>query len=158
MRFHAPKDVYGPNLLRLFVEELGGAKTVHKHLGVSERTMYHWLSSGRVPRAAVLALFWETQYGRGHIYADQVNEIRQLYAQVCLLREQYQRAKDIITGLRALHAGSANEPLFAELAEWSILRPPRFGTQEDADRLAKSVMQAQQEDRHLAEQAVALVR
>lgn len=158
MRFHAPKNVYGPNLLRLFVEELGGVKAVHKHLGVSERTMYHWLSSGRVPRAAVLALFWETQYGRGHIYADQVNEIRQLYTQVCLLREQYQRAKDIITGLRALHAGAANEPLFEELADWSIPRPPRFGTKENADRLAKSVMEAQQEDRHLTEQAVALAR
>lgn len=158
MHFHAPKDVYGPNLLRLFVEELGGVKAVHKHLGVSERTMYHWLSSGRVPRAAVLALFWETQYGRGHIYADQVNEIRQLYTQVCLLREQYQRAKDIITGLRVLHAGAANEPLFEELADWSISRPPRFGTQENADRLAKSVMQAQQEDRHLTEQPVALAR
>lgn len=118
MFFHAPTSIYGPECLRMFMDELGGPKAVHKYLGVSERTVFHWLSTGRVPRAAVLALFWESQYGRSQIFTDQVNEIRLLYREVCLLREQFQRAKDIITGLRAMHAGSANEPLFEELPDF----------------------------------------
>lgn len=142
MRFHAPKDVYGPNLLKLFVRELGGVKAVHKHLGVSERTVYQWLSSGNVPRAAVLALFWETQWGRGHIYTDQVNEIRLLYAQLNLMQRQYRRATQIITGLRALHAGSANEPLFEELPDWPIQRSPSFGTSEETENFAERVREA----------------
>ena len=142
MKFHAPKDVYGPNLLSLFVRELGGVKAVYKHLGVSERTVYHWLSSGHVPRTAVLALFWETQWGRGHIYADQVNEIRLLYAQLNLLQRQYRRATQIISGLRALHTGSANEPLFEELPDWPLQRSPSFGTTEEAEHFAVRVREA----------------
>lgn len=124
MYFHAPSNIYGAQLFRMFMDELGGVKAAHKYLGVSERTVYTWLSNGRVPRSAVLALFWESQYGRSQIFTDQVNEIRLLYRRVCLLQEQFQRAKDIIVGLRAMHAGSANEPLFEELPDFGPLHSP----------------------------------
>ena len=39
MFFHAPNNIYGPELLRMFIDELGGIKRVHKYLGVSERTV-----------------------------------------------------------------------------------------------------------------------
>ncbi|PVY92131.1 hypothetical protein C8C95_2996 [Acidovorax sp. 99] len=120
MFFHAPHNIYGPQLLRMFIDELGGVKHVHKYLGVTERSVLRWLDTGRVPRAAVLALFWESKWGRSHIFTDQVNEIRMLYQQLCLVREQYQKAKDIITGLRAMHVGSANEPVFDELPNLSF--------------------------------------
>ncbi|MCZ8093198.1 MAG: hypothetical protein O9331_06895 [Acidovorax sp.] len=129
MFFHAPKNIYGPELLRMFIDELGGIKRVHKYLGVTERSINRWLTTGRAPRAAVLALYWESKWGRSQIFTDQVNEIRLLYQQVCILQEQYQKAKDIITGLRAMHAGSANEPLFAELPDLSSSRTPTFNTQ-----------------------------
>lgn len=158
MYFHAPKDVYGPNLMHLFVKELGGVKAVYKYLGVSERTVYQWLSSGRVPRAAVLALFWETQWGRGHIYTDQVNEIRLIYAQLDLLRRQYKQAKEIITGLRALHTGSANEPLFEELPNWPLQRTPTVGTAEDMERFAERVREAIQAAEHAEARPVASAR
>lgn len=137
MHFHAPSNIYGPNLLRIFMDDLGGPKAVHKYLGVSERTVFHWLASGRVPRAAVLALFWESKYGRGQIFTDQVNEIRLLYGRVCLLQEQYQRAKDIITGLRAMHAGSANEPLFEELLDLNSGPTPTFAASTDLPSTAE---------------------
>lgn len=114
--FHAPRDIYGPNAFREFVHQLGGTKSVAKYLEVGERTVRRWLSEGDVPRAAVLALYWETQYGRAQIFTEQVNEIRALYARVRLLQDQYTRAKDIVTGLRKLHTGGANEPLFEEMA------------------------------------------
>lgn len=49
MFFHAPNNIYGPELLRMFIDELGGIKRVHKYLGVSERTVWNWISSGRAP-------------------------------------------------------------------------------------------------------------
>lgn len=129
MFFHAPTTIYGPELLRMLIDELGGVKRVHKYLGVSERTVWHWLSVGRPPRAAVLALYWESKWGRSQIFTEQVNEIRLLYRQVCILQDQYQKAKDIVTGLRAMHAGSANEPLFEELPTISATPAPTFTTE-----------------------------
>lgn len=129
MFFHAPNNIYGPGMLRLFIDELGGIKRVHKYLGVTERSINRWIATGRPPRAAVLALYWESKWGRSQIFTDQVNEIRLLYQQVCILQEQYQKAKDIITGLRAMHAGSANEPLFAELPDLSSSRSPSFSSE-----------------------------
>lgn len=128
MYFHAPRDAHGPGSFGIFVDELGGPKAVYKYLGVSEATVRRWLATDCAPRAAALALYWESKYGRSHIYADQVNEIRLLYRQVCLLREQFQRAKEIVTGLRALHAGSANEPLFEELPDFGPPLEPSFDT------------------------------
>ncbi|MGV0959283.1 MAG: hypothetical protein ACOYB1_05540 [Limnohabitans sp.] len=133
--FHAPRDIYGPNLLSAFVHELGGAKPVAKFLHVTERTIRRWLEKGKVPRAAVLALYWETQYGRSQIFTNQVNEIRLLYRRVCILQDQYERAKDIVIGLRKLHAGTANEPFFDDLSTFSKLPPDTYGamTQSSAD-------------------------
>ena len=128
MFFHAPSDIYGPELLRMFIDELGGIKRVHRYLGVTERTVHRWLSEGQAPRAAVLALFWESKWGRSQIFTDQVNEIRLLYQQVHILQDQYQRAKDIVAGLRAIHAGSANEPVFEELPDLSNRHIPTFDT------------------------------
>jgi ribonuclease I len=68
--FMAPKDVYGVNLMRMFVDELGGQKAVAKHLGVNERSVRRWLDTGKVPRAYVLALYWETKYGRSNIHTS----------------------------------------------------------------------------------------
>ncbi|MFO1246005.1 MAG: hypothetical protein U1E71_12620 [Ramlibacter sp.] len=111
----APKNIAGPNLFRLFVDELGREK-VCELLEVHETTLRRWLrGTTPVPRMAVLALFWETRYGLSLIDTDQVNEIRLLYRRVKILEDQYTRAKEIVTGLRRLHAGTANEPVFEEL-------------------------------------------
>jgi len=125
--FHAPRDIYGPNLMRTFVHQLGGTKSVAKFLQVTERTVSRWLETGKVPRAAVLALFWETQYGRSQIFTEQVNEIRLLYRRVCLLQDQYARAKDIVAGLRQLHAGTANEAFFDDMTTFKDLPPDNYG-------------------------------
>ncbi len=125
--FKAPSDIYGINLFRLFMDEFGGPTKVHKYLGVSERTVWNWLSKGKVPRTAVLALFWESKYGHSQIFTDQVNEIRWLYRRVCLLQEQYTKAKDIVSGLKRLNYGSENEPVFDELQNLRDLPHEKYG-------------------------------
>lgn len=123
--FHAPKNVYGPNLFKILVEEIGGPARAAELLDVTEATVKRWMLGAtnapkdcvKVPRAAVLALYWETKYGRSAMFADQVNEIRMLHLQIKILQGQYTRAKDIVAGLRRLHTGTANEAYFDELTE-----------------------------------------
>lgn len=113
----APKDIFGPNAFQMFVHELGMTR-VSKILEVTPATIRRWMrGTTSVPRMAVLALYWETQYGRSLIESEMVNEIRLLYQRNRILQEQFTRAKDMVTGLRRLHAGTANEPLFEELIE-----------------------------------------
>jgi hypothetical protein len=148
--FHAPRDIYGPNLLSAFVHELGGTKPVAKFLHVTERTVFRWLEKGKVPRAAVLALYWETQYGRSQIFTDQVNEIRLLYRRVCILQDQYARAKDIVTGLRKLHAGTANEPFFDDLSTFTELPPDTYGAITPSSTAFENRGMAEREREHIA--------
>lgn len=113
----APKDIFGPGVFDLFVAELG-MKRVCKILDVRSATVQRWIrGTTPVPKMAVLALYWETQYGRSLIESEMVNEIRLLYFRNTLLQEQFTKAKDMVAGLRRLHTGTANEPLFEELTD-----------------------------------------
>lgn len=114
----APKNIYGPDIFKMFVEELGGPKRVSKMLDVTERTVWRWLADGSVPQMAVRALYWETQYGRSLIDTDHHFEVVTLRNQVKCLEAQFQKAARIIAGLKVLSYGTANEPYFDELGEF----------------------------------------
>jgi len=45
-------------------------REIAKLLDVSERTVYGWKRADRAPRAALLALFWESSYGLETINCD----------------------------------------------------------------------------------------
>ena len=127
MFFSAPKDVYGGNLFEIFMDECGGVAKVAAFLHVSERTVKSWHKKGSAPRAAVLALFWETNYGRSQLFTSQVNEIRLMCHRINILERQYIRAKDIITGLRKFQGDTANEAFFDELPSNSPYPASRYG-------------------------------
>lgn len=115
MFFSAPKNISGGNLFALFMDECGGMAKVAAFLHVSERTVKRWVEKGNAPRAAVLALFWETNYGRSQLFTSQVNEIRLMCRRIDILEQQYIKAKDIVTGLRQIQGDTANEAFFDEL-------------------------------------------
>lgn len=137
MKFLAPNKVRGQNLLTLFIQELGGPKLVAKYLDVNERTVYLWMAKGCAPRSAVLALFWESKYDHSLLSTTLQNEISLLHGQLRVFASQYQRAKDMVTGLRALHAGAANEPLFDELPNLPSFFQTSFATAEELELFAK---------------------
>ena len=126
----APNYIRGPNLFKIFVDKLGGPKLVCKFLDVTERTVWRWLAEESAPKMAVLSLFWETQYGRSLVQTDQVNEIRLMYRRIEILQGQYIRAKEIITGLRRLHSGTANEAYFDEMEDLNATMPNTYGPSE----------------------------
>lgn len=84
----APRDMWGINMFRLLFDQLG---PVHAEqlLGVKPRVYKRWLNgSTPVPRCAVLALYWESSYGRSLIATDHHNEVEQLHNMIdCLKRE-----------------------------------------------------------------------
>lgn len=133
MPFLAPNKIRGPNLMRLLMQDMGNAKTIAKYLGVNERTIYTWKATGRAPRYMVLALFWESKYGHSLLFTTLQNEVSLLHSQLRIFAEQYQRAKDMVTGLRALHSGAANEPLFAELPNLPPFFRTSFATPEELE-------------------------
>lgn len=49
-------------------------------LDVHPRTVARWLQAGVAPRAAALALFWLTRWGRSQVDADAVNDARLAHA------------------------------------------------------------------------------
>lgn len=115
----APQNIYGINVFKMLIHEIT-IKRAAKILDVTERSIWRWLADGKVPKAAVLALFWESHYGQSLIETDQRNEIVLLRARVRILEDQFIRAKDVITGMRLLNYGTANEPFYDVRDEFNV--------------------------------------
>lgn len=127
-KFSAPNDIWGGNLFKIFAEQVGNPARVAKLLHVTEQTVKRWMGdNSKVPRAAVLALYWETQYGRSQMHTDLLNEMQSLRIHIKAVEGQFKKAKTIVDGLRRLHTGSANEGYFDELAEISGCLPDKHG-------------------------------
>lgn len=118
----APKNLYGIDIFNLFLHEVT-LKRAAKILDVTERTIWRWKSEGKVPKAAVLALYWESSYGRSLVATDHHNEMRLLRARVHILEDQFARAKDVITGMKLLNYGTANAPYFDAQGEFNVRNP-----------------------------------
>lgn len=114
----APKDIHSVAFFEAMLHELTMPRVL-SILDVTERTVYYWLSKERVPKAAIHALFWESRYGRSVIDSDHEFEINLMRQQIRILNEQLVKAKHIITGLRQMQYGSANEPLYDDLGGMS---------------------------------------
>lgn len=69
MKYLAPRAV--PALSQL-LPDLGhpSPREISRYLDVSERTVYGWKAADTAPRAALLALFWESSYGLSAINAE----------------------------------------------------------------------------------------
>lgn len=141
MKFLAPNKIRGPNLMQLLMQDMGNAKTIAKYLGVNERTIYAWKAKGRAPRYIVLALFWESKYGHSLLSTTLQNEVSLLHGQLRVFASQYQRAKDMVTGLRALHTGAANDPLLEDLPTLPDFFTASFATSEELELFAKLAKQ-----------------
>lgn len=134
-KFYAPRKIYGPNLFKIFADEVGGGPArIAELLHETEETVKSWMVSAeqppkdaaKVPRSAVLALYWETQYGRGEMHADLINEIQLLHLHIKTLEAKYKKAKEMAEALKSMGTGgSANEPFFEELRDAGYCIPNR---------------------------------
>lgn len=118
----APKDIFSIEFFETMLHELT-MKRVTELLDVHERTIYQWLANEKAPKTAMRALFWESRWGRSVIDCDHQTEIDLLRQRIGILERQVVKAKDIITGLRSMHYGTANEPLFDDLRDFDVVTP-----------------------------------
>jgi hypothetical protein len=104
--------------LSVLLDDLIGSKTpeaVSKHLGVSAATVRRWFATGEAPRAASLALFWETRWGQSIVDCEAVNQARMQEGLNRALKNENASLRARIARLEALGQGfgAANEPLMA---------------------------------------------
>ena len=118
----APKDIFSTEFFETMVHELT-LKRVTELLDVHERTVYHWLAKEKVPKTACRALFWESRWGCSIIDCDHHAELNLMRQRISILEAQVVKAKDIITGLRSMQYGTANEPLFDDLRDFDVKTP-----------------------------------
>jgi len=86
-------------------------REIARYLDVTERTVYAWRAAGAAPKAATLALFWESSYGLSALDAQLFNT-----AQVhrCLSESLGNEVKNLQSRIARLektgHFGCANAP------------------------------------------------
>lgn len=120
-RFRAPRWV--PELAELLRELGADARSAAKHLEVSERTVYHWLASGRAPRAARLALWFETHAGLSCVACEAANAAQVHRALTQSLERENAMLRGRIDRLEALaDFGCANAPTL-DAASLGTVRP-----------------------------------
>jgi hypothetical protein len=97
----APRDMWGVNMFQMLVDQLGPTRA-EQLLGVTPRAFRRWLSGATpVPRCAVLALYWESSWGRSVIDCDHHNEVVQLHTSVDCLRCEIRRLWERIAFLES---------------------------------------------------------
>lgn len=88
---------------------------IAKHLGVTERTVQRWAQTDRAPRAALAALFWETNAGRAAADCELWNWAQlQIFKADCLQRknEKLRTQLDKLLALIEQRDAAANAPIY----------------------------------------------
>lgn len=116
MKYLAPRSI--PALSQV-LPDLGNPspREIAAYLGVTERTVYGWKATDAPPRAALLALFWESSYGLSAINAE-LHNAAQVYKSLSdSLNLEAQNLRMRIARLERLGTfDSANAPYLAPVA------------------------------------------
>eukprot|EP01031_Cornospumella_fuschlensis_P008971 gene8971-11031_t len=80
---------------QLLISDLGDppAERVARVLGVGVRTVYRWNRTGAAPRAACLALYWLTRWGRSEVHCQAVNDATLAVQYVAALKAELARTE-----------------------------------------------------------------
>lgn len=109
--FLAPRQL--PPLSYLLDDLPAAPRAVARHLGVSWRTLQRWIKREQAPRAALLALFFESRWGRSALDAKAVNDARVAHGLARALEGENAKLRERIAYLeRVGQFGTANAPTF----------------------------------------------
>lgn len=93
-------------------------KQIARHLGISEATLAKYRRTGNAPRATMLALFWETRWGRAAADVEAHNAAVVSAGEARALRDHQKRLAGVIWRLEqelasaGQHGGAANLPVW----------------------------------------------
>lgn len=86
---------------------------IAQHLGLSLRTIERYAAAEQAPRAAMLALFWETRWGISEIETRAANDAARYFALARALERENIRLRAQLERLQQMaDFGAANAPLF----------------------------------------------
>lgn len=87
---------------------------IAQHLGITAHTLARWQRSGDAPRAARLALYWETQAGLSVAHCEAINGERAARGLVSGLQGEVRDLRTRIAYLEVIgDFGAANAPMWA---------------------------------------------
>lgn len=98
----------------MLVDNIGASpRAISKYLGVSERTVFAWKAGRTVPKATLLALFWESSWGRSLHHTTLENGRQYQQAHVASLQREIARLNAQIARVNNL-SDTANAPVFRQ--------------------------------------------
>lgn len=114
--FRAPSQANLPHLHTLLNDIHGDIDQIARHLGISAATLRKYRDQGQAPRSVMLALFWESTWGR--MTADAV-AFNHAAAHAALAESLKRQNKRLIAQIEQLEAElaqndghAANAPIF----------------------------------------------
>lgn len=119
MKYLAPRAL--PALSQL-LPALGNPspREIARYLDVTERTVYAWKAADLAPKAAQLALFWESSYGLSALDAELFNQVAVYRNLSESLNHEAQMLRVRIARLEKIGSfASANAPYLSPVAGFS---------------------------------------
>lgn len=113
--FRAPRPAHLPHIESILNDLGQPVQAVAKHLDIDPSTLRRYRATGQAPRTVMLALFWETSWGRSQTDTEAINNARMLYqANMMLERRNAKLLKRIELLEKELVQGhaAANMPFF----------------------------------------------
>ena len=114
--FRSPSMAGLPGLNFMLADIPANHRQVARHLGVTEQTLKKYIKAEGAPRAIMLALFWETRWGRSAADTEAANFGAIYYRKAMGLEREMiamkKRMQAMEKELDRLNTDSANSPFF----------------------------------------------
>lgn len=107
------KNLYSRNHFSILVNQLG-VQACSVILGVHRTTISRWVDGTvQVPRHVVLALYWESPWGRSLVDSDHMRALNLLYNHISSLKDENTALKAAIAEMeKYIDNSAANSPVF----------------------------------------------
>lgn len=114
--FRSPTAAGLPPFSTLYADLPASHAQISRHLGLTQATVKKYLREDQAPRAVMLALFWESTWGRSAADCEASNYAQLQYMGAQILREKNQLLLEQIALLEQQLAlqedGAANGPIY----------------------------------------------
>ena len=109
--FRAPSLAGLPGFSTMLQDLPASPSQIAKHIGVAESTLTTYSRTGNAPRAVMLALFWETRWGRSAADTEAANWGAMYYRDAMMSKRELERMAGIVARLeQELSQGSGSRP------------------------------------------------
>lgn len=115
MTFRAPSRAGLPSFSTMLQDLPATPAQVARHLDLSPRTLQRYLAEDQAPRVVMLAMFWETRWGRSAADVEAANWAALHFRRAEIAERQNVALRRQITALETALAeshGAANSPIW----------------------------------------------